>query len=83
MRTIQRLSYRGKILPMRCGEATWNTWQIQRLTIAMVISQVLASSVYHPQKESIIKFMTYTHTKRQKTQSTYKKGSTYIGPAII
>ena len=80
MRTIQRLSYGGKILPMRCGKATW---QIQRLTIVMVISQVLASSVYHPQKDSIMKFMIYTHTKRQKTQNTYKIESTYTGPAII
>ena len=44
------LSYRGKILPMRCGRATWITWQTQRLMIVMMISQVLAGSVYHPRK---------------------------------
>ena len=51
--------------------------------LALNFSQVLASSVYHPQKDSIIKFMIYTHAKRQKTQNTYKKESTYTEPAII
>jgi hypothetical protein len=49
-RKIQRLSYGGKILPMKCGKATWITWQMQRQVIVMMIFQVLVSSAYHQQK---------------------------------
>ena len=48
-RKIQRLSYRGKILPMKCGKATKITWQIQELEIVTMNLQVLASSSSHQQ----------------------------------
>ena len=50
-RKIQRSSYGGKILPMRCGEATWITSQMQMLMmIATTIFQDLVSSGCHQQK---------------------------------
>ena len=37
MMEIQRLSHAGQILPIQCGKAIWNTWQMGgQLTVMMI-----------------------------------------------